>query len=345
MKFIHTADLHLDAPLTGTAFRSAVRRSMLQVLEQIIEYAHTHSIPHVVIAGDLFDSPTPSAVMLGTVREMMERASEQFWIAPGNHDRWVQDRYLGITWPENVHVFGKEIQCVTTPEGVFVGAGFYEGMSEHPLRQLSLSEPMSVGVFHGSLGDTTPAYRIDESALRQSGLGYVALGHIHKAADPTYVGGTLVATCGSPLSHGFDEPGQRSFLVVEMSAGGITWNRVATDSVRFYEEEICLEENLSSADILGKLMVSAAKYKEKDIFRFRLTGKTACALPTALEEYPALAEIIDETTLPLSVGKLAQEQSLRGYFVSGMLEKMAAADEAERAKYEAALRLGLEAFE
>lgn len=345
MRFIHTADLHLDAPTRTPVASVTLRRGGLDVLRQMIQYAEDNKIMHIVIAGDLFDTNTPSAHILGAVREMTAGTNVRFWIAAGNHDALVKNKYIGIDWPENVYIFGKEAESVTTPDGVFVGASFYEGMNAHPLKALRVSTPISVGVFHGSVGDSTPAYSIDETILRQSGLGYVALGHIHKPADPVYVGGSAVGTCGSPVSHGFDELGERSFLDVEIRAGQVMHKRVVTDCIRFWEQTIRLEEVLSSSEILGKLMVEAAKYGEKDIFRFRLCGKTACALPEALAEYPMLVEIIDETTLPLSVEKLSGEQSLRGYFTAGMLDKIHNAPADEKHKYEAALRLGLEAFE
>lgn len=345
MRFIHTADLHLDAPTKIPVASTTLRRGGLDVLRQMIQYAENNSIGHIVIAGDLFDTNTPGAHMLGAVREMMAGTNVRFWIAAGNHDALIKDKYLGTEWPENVYVFGKETESVTTPDGVFVGVSFYEGMSVHPLGALQVSTPVSVGVFHGSVGDSTPAYSIDEATLRQSGLGYIALGHIHKPADPAYVGGSAVGTCGSPVSHGFDELGERSFLDVEIGAGQITHKRVITDCIRFWEQTIEIDEQLTSYEILGKLMVEAAKYGEKDIFRFRLRGKTACALPETIAEYPMLVEIIDETSLPISVEKLRAEQSLRGYFAAAMLDKIQNAPPQEKHKYEAALRLGLEAFE
>ncbi|MBR5782980.1 MAG: metallophosphoesterase [Clostridia bacterium] len=345
MRFIHTADLHLSAPIVGSSARTALRRGGLQVLEQIIRYAESNGIPHMVIAGDLFDTPTPSSAILGAVRAMFEQTSLRIWMVAGNHDPLTDGGYLGVDWSENVHIFGKTPECVATSDGVFAGVSFYEGMNQHPLVGLRVNSLCSVGIFHGSLRDSSPAYRIDETALAESGLGYAALGHIHKTSEPVYVGKTLVGTCGSPLSHGFDELGERSFFEVEVNEGGAVWKRVVTDSIRFYEEKIEIDETMSAADVLGKLMNSASRYKERDIFRFRLVGQTALAMPTALEEYPALVEIIDETTLSADVEKLASEQSLRGFFVSEMLEKLAAAPLEERHKFEAALRLGLEAFE
>lgn len=347
MRFIHTADLHLDAPVGALSQRAAIRRSGLETLQEMIDYAKEQGISQVVIAGDLFDAPSPSAAMAGAVQAMLSAAGDiLFLIAPGNHDPLpLQGAWCGMTLPENVHLFSKECETVSVAGGSFVGAGFYEGMTGHPLKNLPEKTGVTVGVFHGSVGDSEPMYRIEEQQVKNSGLDYLALGHIHKAADPRQIGKTVVAHCGSPTAHGFDETGRRSFLDVTIGENRVSCVRIYTGGICFYEDVISLEEQDEQSDILGKLMAAAAAHGPKDIYRFRLIGTTAHALPTALEEYPALVEIIDETSLPVSLEKLAAEQSLRGFFVSGMLEKIQNAAAEERPLYEAALRLGLEAFE
>ena len=345
MKFIHTADLHLDAPVRALAERAKVRREALAALSEMIDYAERNQIKYMVIAGDLFDSSCPSAATLGAVAEMMASAQMTFLIAPGNHDAWQGERYCGAEWPDNVFIFSPETSAFSTEEGTFIGVGFYEGMNGHPLSALIEGEGRCVVVTHGSLADSNPLHRIDEGVLSAMRADYVALGHIHKGEDPHLVSGIWVGNPGSPAPHGFDEAGKRSFLEISIEQDGLHWQRIVTQGVRFWEEIIEIRESDSHSDILGRLMVSAARYGEKDIFRFRLRGKTLCSLPDSLEEYPSLAEIIDETTLPFSLEKEAKEQTLRGYFIAQMLPLIDKAPDGEKQKYEAALRLGLEAFE
>lgn len=345
MRFIHTADLHLDAPLGALSARAMVRREALGVLGQMIEYASKRQIKYMVIAGDLFDSPAPSAATLGAVQKMMREASLTFLIAPGNHDRLVSGGYVGARWPKNVHIFGAQTEVMSFEEGSFIGVGMYEGMHGHPLSAISVPAGKRVAVLHGSLADTNPLHRIDEQVLSALGVDYAALGHIHKGQEPQRACNTWVGTPGSPAPHGFDELGVRSFLDVEIDTGGVHFERINTQGARFWEERIEISEQDTQSEILGRLMLSAARYGEKDIFRFRLQGQTLCSLPAELEEYPALVEIINETTLPLSIEKEAAQRSLRGYFIREMQDLIQNAPVGQKAKYEAALRLGLEAFE
>lgn len=345
MRFIHTADLHLDAPLGALAKRALVRREALGALEEMISYAKGQQIEYMVIAGDLFDTPTPAAQTLGAVVQMMKEAPLTFIIAPGNHDRLTYERYLDASWPENVHIFGRQTDILTTGDGTFIGVGFYEGMRAHPLSAIDCPSGKRVAVVHGSLGDSNPLHRIDENVLRELRVDYAALGHIHKGEDPYRACDTWIGNPGSPAPHGFDELGVRSFLDITIDDGGLHWQRINTEGVRFWEERIEVTEDDTQNDVLGRLMVAAARCGEKDIFRFRLQGKTLCSLPTLLEEYPALVEIINETTLPFSIDKEGEKQTLRGYFIREMLPLIESASDEQKPKYEAALRLGLEAFE
>ena len=159
MRFIHTADLHLDAPVGTLPQRAAVRRGALEALAQMITYAKANEIKYMVIAGDLFDTPTPSPALCGAVEKIFDGAKEiLFLICAGNHDAIsAGGDWCHMTLPSNVKLFSREIEQVCTPEGSFVGAGFYEGMMRHPLGRLPEKSGITVGVFHGSLGDTEPA--------------------------------------------------------------------------------------------------------------------------------------------------------------------------------------------
>ena len=61
-RFLHTADLHLDSPLTSLALRNAdlgdlVRGATRKALERIVDLAITEAVDAVIIAGDLYDVP------------------------------------------------------------------------------------------------------------------------------------------------------------------------------------------------------------------------------------------------------------------------------------------------
>ena len=84
MRFLHTADWHIGKTLHG--------RSLLdeqeQVIEQIIALAHDRTPNVIVIAGDLFDHPSPGADAQKLCYSAIRRLSavSPVFIIPGNHD-------------------------------------------------------------------------------------------------------------------------------------------------------------------------------------------------------------------------------------------------------------------
>ena len=74
MRFLHTADLHLDAPVHALSDSESVRRASLGAFSDIIDYAKAHQIPYIVIAGDLFDSPHPRESTKAAVTEKWKEA-------------------------------------------------------------------------------------------------------------------------------------------------------------------------------------------------------------------------------------------------------------------------------
>jgi DNA repair protein SbcD/Mre11 len=195
MRFIHTADLHIDSPLRGLSryegaplerLRGATRRA----LQRLVDLALDEPVDFVLIAGDLYDRDWQDFHTGLFVREQMVRlgrAGIRVFIVQGNHDaRGVITRQ--IPWPDNVKVFSSR-----TAESVHLGP---LGVAIHghsfPDREvpenLALGYPAAVpgcfniGLLHTSLtgmnGHDTyaPATLLD---LKSRGYDYWALGHVH----------------------------------------------------------------------------------------------------------------------------------------------------------------------
>ncbi len=348
MRFIHTADLHLGAAMTGAPYRAMVRHRELRALQNIIEYAEAQGIQYVVVAGDLFDSVEPPLATLRAVQKMLSQTNLRFFIAAGNHDILRDGKYMDGAFSENVHIFPAHTERVRVEEGSFIGASLSLGQP-HPFGNIDLGEGINVGVFHGNIGDSDKAYRIEASAVEHSGLDFLALGHIHKREKPYICGKTQVANCGATVCHGFDEKEVGAVYDVTLTEQGAEIREVPLGrdcTVRFGEREVVLQADMDQAAVLGALVTSAGEMNAAyDVFRLRVCGESACFIPPLLEDMPSLVEIINETTLPIDLTELAKSQTLQGYFVSAMKQRLSACTDDQRAVVETALRLGLEAFE
>lgn len=346
MRFLHAADLHLDAPVHALSDSESVRRASLRAFSDIIDYAKAHQIPYIVIAGDLFDSPHPRESTKAAVTEKWKEAGDiTFFLLAGNHDPMsAEGGYLGMKLPPNVKLFGKEWTSFTVAEGSFHGRSFSETgclMEGIP----ASGEGAQVAVLHGDTQSANLNEAVSAAAMQQAGMQYVALGHIHKRRAPLLSGGCLICNSGCTVGHGFDETGEKGFYDVSITGKVVQETFVPLDAPRFYEIVVEIFEKDSEAEILQKIEQVAVAYRPIDYLRIRFVGETALSLPTKYNGSAQILELLDDTTLPCDFSALQNEQTLRGLFVKNMMEKMERASDEDAAKLLAALRAGLSAME
>lgn len=88
LRILHTGDLHLGREYKNSPTEAAVRyrEARLDALENIIRLSASEECNYLIITGDLFDSHAPSAGLIKTVCEMLERCACPVLVLPGNHD-------------------------------------------------------------------------------------------------------------------------------------------------------------------------------------------------------------------------------------------------------------------
>src|SRR2546428_7506964 len=90
LKLLHVADVHL-----GKAFQmlgaqgAAQRRTLEDTFVRAVDLAIAQQVHVVLIGGDLFDSPRPSATLVELAERQLRRLDDRgIWVAmvAGNHD-------------------------------------------------------------------------------------------------------------------------------------------------------------------------------------------------------------------------------------------------------------------
>jgi DNA repair exonuclease SbcCD nuclease subunit len=103
VKFIHTADLQLAKPYGGIqdeTKRVLLQEKRLEVLEKIGKLALENKAAFVVIAGDMFDSSTPTKYTVSKACSLIGAMKIPVYVIPGNHDNggkggiWDQSFFL-----------------------------------------------------------------------------------------------------------------------------------------------------------------------------------------------------------------------------------------------------------
>ena len=313
MKILHTADWHLDAPLQGHS--EQLRQALAAVPGKIFEICKQEHCDLVLIAGDLFDGPyTPHSYQ--NLYDVLKAMEVPVFITPGNHDHIGPDSpWNKELWPENVHIFtGISSVGLQNLDLRVYGAGF-ESMDCPALLEgfrAEQTETYAVGIFHGDPTQVNSPYNpITKLQVQNSGLDYLALGHIHKA-DSFTAGKTLCAWPGCPMGKGYDEQGEKGVYIVDLQeTANIRF--IPLDTPRFYDLE-CAPSQLSS--ILPPVGNS-------DYYRITLTGSCDVpdlgALQAEFSRFPNLV-LRDKTTRPVDVwGSLGQDNFEGVYF--GLLKQ------------------------
>ena len=273
MKILHSADWHLDAPMTGRDEEQArfLRQELRQIPEKIAAIAKQEKCDLLLLAGDLFDGAYTQD-SFRTVYRALEEVKIPVFIAPGNHDFCQPSSpYLAELWPENVHIFkhaAMESVDIPSLDCTIYGAGF-EAMDCPALLENFKAESTAkwkIGVLHGDATNTSSPYcPVNAQQVRLSGLDYLALGHIHKT-DSFRSGDALCAWPGCPMGHGYDETGVKGVILLTAD-DTICAEFRALDTPRFYDET--LEVGASAEESLASILPGVAT---EDFYRVTLTG-------------------------------------------------------------------------
>lgn len=202
MKFIHTADLHLDREFEGLI--QEVPYQPYKILEKIIDFAIAEAVEVVFFAGDNFHQSQPSIKIQTYFANQLARLAPygiQAVVIFGNHDYYRKSVYW-VQFSDNVTVFHSETVMtkkltLKTGETLAVSAFSYQHphisedkIVDYPLRDYTCD--YHVGLFHGEISGHkfAPANLTD---MMSKDYNYWALGHIHLAtqlADSIIYSGT-----------------------------------------------------------------------------------------------------------------------------------------------------------
>ena len=343
IRILHTADWHIDSPLRSfpDLQRRQLRASLLELPGKIAELCLREGCDLVLLAGDVFDGPYTREGYEAVYRAL-ERMEVPVFLAPGNHDPyrpgspWTEE-----CWPENVYLFRqpeltsysiRELQCRV------YGAAFTGPESSALLEDFraDCDERHALLVLHGDPTNPASPYNpITTAQLRDSGLDYAALGHIH-ASGRFEAGAGLCAWPGCPMGRGFDETGTKGVLIAELEdAAAVRF--VPLDVPRFFSYELdVLDDPMEAMEsVLG---ICA----DRDHIRVRITGEVRPeAMDRVRAKYRQMVNltILDETVPPGDLWAGAGEDSLTGLLFGTLRDAAREADPAQARQLELAARL------
>jgi len=296
LKFIHTADIHLDSPLCGLASYQnapveALRTASRDAFRKLVDEAVEQQVDFMVIAGDLYDGNWRD-YNTGHffVREMgrLNQAAIPVYLLYGNHDA-ENEMTRRLMFPPNVFVFDSRRPVTHRLEAHRValhGRSFKEAAT---LENLALGYPdpvpgwLNIGVLHTALEGYAAHARYAPCTLAElaaKGYDYWALGHVHEHAVLSE--SPWVVFPGNLQGRHIRETGPRGAVLVTADETGIrAVQRLIVDVMRWER----LDVDVSTAtDLQGAVLLAgralqallAARSDGKPVsVRVTLVGRTA----------------------------------------------------------------------
>lgn len=313
-RFIHTADLHLDSPLTSLALRNAdlgdlVRGATRKALERIVDLAIAETVDAVVIAGDLYDgSQTSMATALFLMGQMrrLDAAGILVFLIRGNHDAQSQIT-RELTFPPNVHVFdgrGKPVRAGALASGREIhvhGVSFanpHAPSSLLPTYRAPVPDAVNIGLMHTSLAGASshdPYAPVGLGDLAAHGFDYWALGHIHQRR--VHLEKPWIVMPGNPQGRDINEGGPKGVTLATIADdGAITCEEHHVAIARFERLSIDLSHINDWPGMLDHIETvlgeaRAAANGAHLVARLMLTGATPLAWRLRRDEDLLLGEI------------------------------------------------------
>lgn len=293
IKILHTADLHLDSPLSSLALRDADLQARVIIasrrsLEKMVDFCVAEGVVALLIAGDLYDRAERSAKTAAYLTIQMERlraAGVQVLYIKGNHD--AENPITGeIALPANVHVFdGRGGKVQVTPDVWVHGVSFRDKHAPESLVSkfgTPESGAVNIAMLHTSLTGSAghdlyaPCSVAD---LVQTGFDYWALGHIHKRQVHSIA--PWIVMPGNPQGRDIGEAGPKSATLLTINGGQIDIEEVPTASVEFRESSVTLaglaDDDAIRDRLRAHLHAVAATVGDCAILRLTLAGATSRA--------------------------------------------------------------------
>ena len=323
MRFLHCSDLHIGSSLNSRLSPGKTRERREELLlsfRRLIDEAKKEGVDGVIIAGDLLDKENCEKRTVSSVFSAIRHAENiEFFYLQGNHER---DAVLsaGLDLTKNLHILSKE-----SPYFDFKDTRILT-LTENGRGELyapTSSVRSNILVLHGEIvrgGDGI--YKFDPALLEGAGCEYIALGHYHSHSVTTLKGGVSAVYSGTPEGRGFDECGEKGYVILDIEKGRVDFRFAPRAMRRLYDLKLDLSLIKSNLELETELESTLKTVHDSDLVRLTLTGEYDSALlkdTDALEYYLRdrfyYFELRDASRLKIDPLEYKDDKSLKGEFI------------------------------
>lgn len=298
IRFLHSSDLHLGKRFgqMPEETRADLQQARQQILARLVEVAREHDVGHVLIAGDMFDSETPSERVWRQALAVMRAAQDlHWWIIPGNHDSAAAEALwtgLAAHAAVNTHLLMQPEPVLMAP-GVhllpapcrhrFAGRDLTAWMEECDTPEGELR----IGLAHGGVlefgSEEGGGEVISPQRAALARLDYLALGDWH--------GGFQLDErsrySGTPEADRFKHSGRGQCLLVDLPGSGQVPDvrEVETGGYHWQEQRVTLTPTAQVEAMLQALLPQDRTTWHLHLFRLKAEGWATAPQRLALQEW------------------------------------------------------------
>lgn len=381
MKLIHCADLHLDSKMSANLDKERAkerRGEILHTFERMVSYAVEHGVEGILIAGDLFDTKNISATAKNTVLlGVTSHPQITFYYLRGNHDN---DNFLSelAEVPSNLKLFGSRWTTYEEDGGHIVISGLELSAENANFAYTSLvldSRKFNIVMLHGQESQGAArdkAEVINLKALRNKGIDYLALGHVHAYKQERLDARGTYCYAGCLEGRGFDECGEHGFVVLDIETGKqasamgelsgspdasampfrlprCSYEFVPFARRKLYEVHVDVTDCMATTEMAARAgeELACVGCKTEDLVKIVLEGMLDVECEKDLAYFLSVfrsrfyfVKVYDETTLKINMEDYMLDESLKGEYVRQVMADEALSDEERKI----IVRYGLQAI-
>ncbi len=324
IRFLHTADLHIDTPFKGLGHLPEpifhlIKESTFRSFKRIVGLAIEKQVDFIVISGDLYDGANRSLkaqLFLKNQFQLLDNDGIEVYVIHGNHDH-LAGEYVKLTWPDNVHFFSsKEPDMIPFEKEGEVLAHLYG----YSFPKQTVTENISskykkvdgalfhIAILHGTSGVTTHHHTYAPfilNELKARPFDYWALGHIHKREELSHHPHVIYP--GNIQGLNRKESGEKGCYLVEMTEAETTLTFLDSSAVRWETEHL----STLHFDSVDELIYHLHVVKE----RFRATEVNTILSIELSGESPALQSLYENDTLDDLLDHLQEGEETEEPFV------------------------------
>lgn len=324
MRLIHCSDLHLDSKMESNLPAHQARERKVEILStfaRLTAWAREQKVDGILIAGDLFDTRRVSAKTAELVLDIMAQAAEvEFFYLRGNHDE-CRDVFGGREMPQNVKTFGENWTCYRRGDVVIAGLEPENWDSMYAGLELS-ADTVNIVLLHGQVSTQPGQELIALPKLRGRNIDYLALGHIHSYQKEKLDDRGSWCYCGCLEGRGFDECGEKGFVLLDIEKGGVKTTFVPFAARQLREVVADISDCVTVTQLQNALETAAAGISPESLVKCTLVGtytpetqKDLTYLAKNLSQRFWFVKIKDDSRFRMDRGAYEHDISLKGEFI------------------------------